>query len=165
MTLADSTHGTRTPAQERGEKPMKAALLTENGADGGKSPAELLEITFVRPIPGFADLVHFVLIPVDGDDSVISELRSLEQPEVRFVGAAPAVFFADYAIEIDQQDCDHLGLTSADDALILTVLTVGAEPVDTTANLLAPIVINVLTRSAVQVILTGSDWSVRAPLG
>ena len=145
---------------------MKAALLTGNGAEGVEPPsAEGFEITFVRPIPGFADLSHFVLIPVDGDDSVISELRSLERPEVRFVVAAPAVFFGDYAIELDQQDCDHLGLTSAADALILTVLTVGAEAAATTANLLAPIVINVLTRAAVQVILTGSDWSVRAPLG
>ena len=124
------------------------------------------EITFVRPIPGFADLQRFVLFRLDGDEaSPISELRSVERPEVRFVVATPGVFFSDYAIELDEQDCESLGLTEAADALILTVLTVGRDAASTTANLLAPIVINAKTRDAVQVILTGSDWPVRAPLG
>lgn len=122
------------------------------------------EITFVQPIPGFPGLRRFILVRLD-DDSDISELRSIERPEVRFVVAAPAIFFSDYAIELDERDCNDLGLSTAEDALILVVLTLGAEAASSTANLLAPVVINVRTRTAAQVILTGSEWSVRVPLG
>jgi flagellar assembly factor FliW len=165
MIFANPTRSARAP-QERGDEPMRAGVLTDQGVNGAElSSDQAPEIFFVRPIPGFADLRRFVLIALDGPDSVISELRSLERPEVRFVVATPAVFFSDYAIELDQQDCDHIGLTDAEDALILTVLTVGADVTSSTANLLAPIVINIRTRAALQVILTGSDWPVRAPLG
>ena len=149
MSLANPQRTTGIPAQERGDESMLAQS----------------EITFIRPIPGFAGLKRFVLVRLDGADSVISELRSLERPEVRFVVASPAAFFSDYAIELGEQDCDSLGLLDAEEALILTVLTVGHDAASSTANLLAPVVINTRTRDAAQVILTGSEWSVRAPLG
>jgi flagellar assembly factor FliW len=123
------------------------------------------EITFVRPIPGFTDLKKFVLVRLDDAEAAISELRSLERPEVRFVVAAPSVFFADYSVELDDDECDHLGLHDVEDALVLTVLTVGEDAAHSTANLLAPVVINTRTRDAAQVILSGSDWPVRASLG
>jgi flagellar assembly factor FliW len=131
---------------------------------GEELSSDLPEITFIRPIPGFAGLKRFVLSR-DGQDNPISELRSLERPEIRFLVAVPGLFFSDYSIELDDQDCDNLGLDTATDALILTVLTLGKDVASTTANLLAPMVINSRTRDAAQVILTGSDWPVRAPLG
>jgi flagellar assembly factor FliW len=42
------------------------------------------------------------------------------------------------------------------------LLTLGREPASTTANLLAPVVVNARTRAAAQVILSGTDWPVRA---
>jgi flagellar assembly factor FliW len=97
-------------------------------------------------------------------DSPLYELRSLERADVRFMVAAPGAFFSDYDIELDDQECGELGLTTAEDALVVVMLTVGRDAASTTANLLAPIVINAHTRAAAQVILTGSDWPVRAPL-
>jgi flagellar assembly factor FliW len=99
------------------------------------------------------------------DGSPLYELRSLEQPDVRFVVAVPSAFFSDYEIELDDHECGDLGLTDSADALVLVMLTVGADAKSTTANLLAPVVINAQTRAAAQVILTGSDWPVRVPLG
>jgi flagellar assembly factor FliW len=140
---------------------MRTALKTNGGADAA---ADLSVITFTQPIPGFPSLKRFVLVRMD-DESVISELRSLERAEVRFVVATPGVFFSDYGIEIDDQQCADLGLSDAEDVLVLVMLTVGDDAASTTANLLAPVVINVRTRAAAQIILTGSDWPVRAPLG
>jgi len=48
------------------------------------------------------------------------------------------------------------------DALVLVLLTMGGDDAATTANLLAPVVVNARTRKAAQVILSGSDWPVRA---
>ena len=100
----------------------------------------------------------------DGE-SPMYELRSLEQPEVRFIVVVPGAYFSDYEIELDDHECGDLGLTDSADALVLVMLTVGRDAASTTANLLAPVVINARTRVAAQVILTGSDWPVRAPLG
>jgi flagellar assembly factor FliW len=98
-------------------------------------------------------------------ESPLYELRSLEQADVRFMVALPEAFFSGYEIELGDQECEDLGLTDAADALVLVMLTVGRDAAGTSANLLAPIVINARTRVAAQVILTGSDWPVRAPLG
>jgi flagellar assembly factor FliW len=45
---------------------------------------------------------------------------------------------------------------------VLVVVTVDPDVGGATANLLAPIVVNARTRQAAQVILSGSDWPVRA---
>ena len=128
--------------------------------------AELPEIRFVRPVPGFPGLTRFVLVRLgddaDDDTAVLYELRSLERPEVCFMVAVPAAFFPDYDVELDAQSCEDLGLSDAGDALVLVVLTIGSDPSATTANLLAPVVVNARTRAAAQVILSGSEWSVRA---
>lgn len=124
----------------------------------------LPEIRFVRHIPGFPGLSRYALVDLgDGDgEPVLFELRSIEQPEIRFMVAVPGAFFPDYEVELDAASCEELGLTDAADALVLVVLTVGPDLTGSTANLLAPVVVNARTRAAAQVILSGSDWPVRA---
>jgi flagellar assembly factor FliW len=128
---------------------------------------EVPALSFVRPLPGFAELRRFVLVELpgeDGGDPVLFELRSLEEPGVRFLAAVPTAFFPDYAFELDETDCAELGLQDEFDALVLVLLTIGADAGSTTANLLAPVVVNARTRAAAQVILSGTDWPVRAPV-
>ena len=172
--------------------PGSAAPVSQPGAGGGQpaepaEPAGMPELSFVHPMPGFAGLRRFVLVRLeapepaaevdetadpDGDagtapaaDSPLYELRSLARPDVRFLVAVPGAYFSDYDIELDDRECADLGLTDPADALVLVMVTVGRDAANTTANLLAPVVINARTRVAAQVILTGSDWAVRAPLG
>jgi len=153
---------------------MTVVAGSQPGSSGSASvehvaEAELPEIRFVRPVPGFPGLTRFVLVRL-GDDAdaaaddtaELYELRSLERPEVCFMVAVPAAFFPDYDVELDAHACEDLGLSDADDALVLVVLTIGSDPSATTANLLAPVVVNARTRAAAQVILSGSEWSVRA---
>ncbi len=123
---------------------------------------QLPELSFVRPLPGFGDLRRFVLVELPAGEGALFELRSLEEPAVRFVAAVPTAFFPDYAFDLDEGDCDQLGLTDETDALVLVLLTMGGDAAATTANLLAPVVVNARTRRAAQVILSGSDWPVRA---
>jgi flagellar assembly factor FliW len=139
----------------------------------------LPELSFVHPLPGFPGLRRYVLVRLpgdegaevvtapdaavgDGDGPVLYELRSVEQPDLRFLVGVPRAFFPDYTIELDDQSCDDLGLHEPADALVLVILSAGQDPTATTANLLAPVVINANTRSAAQVILSGTEWPVRA---
>jgi flagellar assembly factor FliW len=135
------------------------------GQEGVLVSHDVPEIELVRPLPGFPDLSRYVLVRLGSDDSeqaCVYELRSVERPQVRFVVAAPTAFFPDYAFELDEMWRASLGLADASEALVLVLLTIGDDAASTTANLLAPVVINARTRSAAQVILSGTDWPVRA---
>jgi flagellar assembly factor FliW len=134
---------------------------------------EVPVITFATPLPGFPGLGSFLLVDVGAEpsadsspgpaaDPVLYELRSVEQPEIRFLVAVPQAFFPEYAVDLDESACLELDLNDAGDALVLVILTVGVDPAPTTANLMAPVVINARTRAAAQVILSGADWPVRA---
>ena len=137
----------------------------ESGEGGEPVGDDLPELHFVRPLPGFPELDKFVLVRLGDDvDGVLFELRSLADPQMRFLVGMPTAFFPDYVVELDEAACSDLGLDSESDALLLVVLTVGTEGAPTTANLLAPVVINARTRSAAQVILSGTDWPVRAAI-
>ena len=134
-------------------------LMTETTtAPDGAVP----ELTFAGGLAGFPDSERYALVEVP-DAPPMCLLTSLDEPGVQFVVVPPAVFFPDYAPAIDDESAERLGLTDADDALLLVVLTVGARVEDSTANLLAPVVVNRTTRRAAQVVVT-DDWPLRAPL-
>jgi flagellar assembly factor FliW len=125
--------------------------------------AEFPSLDFVHPIPGFPDHRRFVLVQLD-DKGLLCALRSLDDPALRFLVVSPATFFPDYAPELDAETQEMLGIADAEDALVLLVVTPGASAADATANLLAPVIVATRTRRAAQVVLTGSDLPVRAPL-
>ncbi|SDD35962.1 flagellar assembly factor FliW [Nocardioides lianchengensis] len=125
--------------------------------------ADLPVIELVHPMPGFPDRSRFALVSLD-EDGVLCALRSLEEPDLRFLVVPPGPFFPDYAPEVDDSVVSDLGIDSADDALVLLVLRAGTSLAETTANLLAPVVVNRRTRRAAQVILDDPSLSVSAPL-
>ncbi|MGN6090506.1 MAG: flagellar assembly protein FliW [Actinomycetales bacterium] len=135
---------------------MTALLATPSGTDAD------LVFDFPAGIPGFAGLSRYLLHTVD-DAGVLFTLRSVEEPDVRLLVVPPVYFFPDYAPEIDDASVSLLGLLSAEEADLFVVVTAGTSLADSTANLLAPIVINRRTRVAAQVILT-DDLPLRAPL-
>ena len=98
------------------------------------------------------------------DAGLLYSLTSMDQPELRFLVVPPAPFFTDYTVEVDDESLVALGLPEAEDLLVLVVLTAGETPAQTTANLMAPIVVAQSSRRAVQLILGGSGLPVRAPL-
>jgi flagellar assembly factor FliW len=128
-------------------------------------PSDLPTIEFASPMPGFPEYRRFVLVRMD-EEGLMYELASFDDPRLRFVVVPPAVFFPDYAPEISEETLEALGVAAdhLDRVLILLVVTLGATPAEATANLLAPILIDQISRRAVQVILTGSELPVRAEL-
>ena len=123
---------------------------------------ELLELTLVGGLVGFPCTERYALVEVSST-SPLFRLCSLEAPGLDFLVVPPAVVFPDYAPEIDDASAARLDLTDAEDALLLVVLTVGADVTVATANLMAPIVVHARTRQAAQVIVEGTH-PLRAPL-
>lgn len=116
-------------------------------------------------LPGFPDARRFVLMAWGEEGSPFSLLRSLDHESLEFLVAAPVVLFPDYAPELDDVDAGALGLLSAEDALVLVIVTVGEHAEDATANLLAPIIVNIHTLVAAQIALpTAPVEDLRRPL-
>jgi flagellar assembly factor FliW len=124
---------------------------------------EIPVIELVQPMPGFPDHSKFALVQLD-EDGVLCSLTSLDEPGLRFLVVPPVRFFPDYAPEVDDEAVADLGIRSADDVLVLCVLTAGSSLSDTTANLAAPVLVNTATRRALQVILDDPKLSVATPL-
>jgi len=123
---------------------------------------EIPVIDMVEAMPGFPDRTRFALVRLD-DDGVLCALRSIEEPDLRFLVVQPAAFFPDYAPEIDDETVASLGISASEDVLVLVVVNPGDSATTATANLLAPVLVNTASRRAGQVILS-DDLPVRAPL-
>ena len=126
--------------------------------------ADAAELLFPAGLPGFPDARRFVLVRWGGDDSPFSLLRCVEDPDLEFVVAHPLEFFPDYAPEVDDDTVARLGLQEADDALVLVIVTIPEHVRAATANLAGPVVVNRHTRQAVQAVLAGGEYDLRAPL-
>ena len=121
-------------------------------------------LTFILPLPGFPEAREFSLEPVEDQGGVLSILRSADTENLEFVVALPEAFFPDYEPELDDTTVERLGLQTAEDALVLVILTVAERIEHTTANLMAPVVVNRHTGDAVQALLVSSGYDIRTPL-
>jgi len=127
--------------------------------------SEVPQLHFGGGLPGFPDARRFVLVRLGDELSPFSVLRSLDDGnDLEFVVTHPGLFFPDYEPEIDDDTVGRLELKTADDALLLVIVTV-ADPVATsTVNLLGPIVVNRHTRAAAQAVLGNSGYATREAL-
>lgn len=124
--------------------------------------ADLPVLEMVRPMVGFPEQRRFALARLDGE-GVVCDLRCLDD-ELSFVVVPPAMFFDDYAPEVDDDLVEELGAQSEEDLLVLSVVTLGDDPTQATVNLMAPIIVNHRTRRAAQVLLDDATLPLRAPL-
>lgn len=120
-------------------------------------------LEMVEPLLGFPGRRDYALIRLD-DDGLVCELRSLAEPDLRFVVVPPTAFFADYAPRVEVDTARTLGATSAEDLLVLVLVNTTDSVASATANLRAPVVVNHRTRRAAQVVLADESLSLRTPL-
>lgn len=165
MIATDTRDPAAHPAAEEHRTQMTEPTSgpSENGTSAESVAADLPVIELVHPMPGFPAHRRFALVRLD-DDGVLCALRSLDDPELRFLVVPPHAFFPEYAPVIDDATASELGVTRAEDVLLLSVLTAGPSLADTTANLLAPVLVNTHTQRACQVVLDDPALSTHTPL-
>lgn len=127
----------------------------------GKIEMESKEVlTFEHGIPGFGEEKQFVLLPLP-ENEWFHILQSVKTSQLGFVVTDPFVFFKDYDFELDQSSVESLGKPSEKDVLVLSILTVRETLKESTANLQAPIILNLENRKGKQVILTNSHYQTK----
>jgi len=116
-------------------------------------------IDMAVPMPGFPAHRQFVLVRLN-DDGLLYAFTSIDDPELRFLVAPPEPFFPDYAPEVESEVFAALNTKDPDRLLVMVVITAGVN--ETTANLLAPIIVDRDSHRAIQVVLNGTNMPVRA---
>ena len=120
-------------------------------------------LSFPWGLPGFAELRQFLVLTVPGQDGYIW-LQSLDEVKVALPLCDPWSLFDDYDAPLPHYARQSLGIEAADDFCILCVCVVGDRAAEMSINLLAPVVINLKSRTGRQIALENQRYSVRTPI-
>ena len=91
-------------------------------------------------------------------------MESLEPSGMELLVIDPNVLVPGYSEVVPERTWESLGVTEASKRLVFVVASIGGTPEESTANLLAPILVNYESMTARQVILTDRALPVRHPL-
>lgn len=129
--------------------------------------AELV-LHFPLGLPGFETSRKFVL-RAQPSFAPVSCLQSLDSPDLCFLVVPVGALLVDYSLSVAPDDLRTLGLnedwrpSAQPDVVCLAILTVPQDGL-LTANLLAPVVINLASNLAVQAVRADSVYSHRHPI-
>ena len=118
---------------------------------------------FPRGLFGFEDKHRFFLMEQQGTEGRLRWLQSCDDGQLAFLVTAPHFFWPEYRPTFPEGDLEALGLSKAEDSIMLTILTVPGNLKDATANLRAPLVLNEERRQGAQLICL-EDYSTRQPI-
>jgi flagellar assembly factor FliW len=129
----------------------------------GRIPYELgAAIEFPTGLPGFESRKGFVAIEF-ADTAPLVFLQSTEEPGLCFITLPVLVVDPEYRLQVSAEDLELVGLTAdrqprlGEDILCLVVLSL--RETGPTANLLAPVLVNLHNRRAVQSVAADSGYS------
>ena len=125
-------------------------------------------ITIAGGLLGFPEAEQFALIQT-GEDNYFFWLQSVTQANLAFVVCDPSIFLPEYGvaqIPLREEAREELGLEPQADAVEATQVFAICNRVGDwlTGNLLGPIVVNVASCQAKQIVLTEKKWTTRQPL-
>ena len=113
---------------------------------------------------GFQKLSDYVVVH-SKPGSPYRWLQSVQEPKLAFLMSVPESFVEEYAPEISDSEAKSLDLEPETPHLVLVTTTIPVgEPQLATANLAAPVIINLETRKAKQVILEDEAYTIRYPI-
>ncbi len=132
------------------------------------------EINLVRDLQAFPGAKHFNLGPLHEESSIFARLRCTDTVEISaglgidnlvLLVVSPGAIWPDYSVSIDDATAKLLGLANADEALLLAIVHPREPLTKSTVNLYSPIVVNLRTGEADQIVPSATEeelgWSVR----
>jgi flagellar assembly factor FliW len=136
-------------------------MIIETSRFGQLEVDEQRLIRIEQGILGFPDFTRYALVQT-GQDSGFYWLQAVDTPSLAFVVTDPRLFVADYKVPIKAEELNQIGLTSADGAQVFIIVNKAGDML--TGNLQGPLVVNVATRAAKQLVLSDRRYSTRHPL-
>lgn len=120
-------------------------------------------ITFPSGIPGFEKSKQFVIVAI-ADYTPFEWLVCVDGSRLRFAIINPLVFCPDYAPVMMKEHLEEMEINKPEDILLYTIVTIRENPLESTANLIGPVVINRAKRIGKQIILDDDRYTTQEPL-
>ena len=115
---------------------------------------------FPRGIPAFENMHSWIL--AGSEDNAVKWLQSIEDGDLALPVTSPDAVQSDYNARIPEDELKLIGSLNTSDLALLIVLSIPeGAPWNMTANLRAPILINIKTHKAVQVIALNEEYPIR----
>ena len=122
-----------------------------------------MEILFEKGIPGFESYNYFNINAIESNEKFYS-IVSKEDSNIGFISISPFEIKNDYEIDLDDELVKELDIKEEKDVLVLCLITLGKTLKDSTANLKAPIIINIKNNRGKQLILQDDKYKIKQPL-
>jgi len=121
---------------------------------------ENIVFSFPDGVPAFEDSKRFSIVLTENIQPFVY-LKSLDIDDLGFICIDPFLVRDDYVVNLPAKDMSILELDDPGDAMVLCTVTVDSKPKNTTANLRAPIIINMEKGIGRQVILEDLENAVK----
>jgi len=135
---------------------MKLKIVEEiKHGEKGAQNSHLIDVS--GGLFGFPDIKQMELF-YDQEELPFMWLREEIKEGLAFIVIEPGGIIPDYTVEISDNDVDYLGITGADDTMILNIVTLPNEGNSKiSVNLVGPVIVNRNTLIAKQCIINNHD--------
>lgn len=120
-------------------------------------------IRFPSGLMGFEDHKEFILLEIP-DNPHFKVLQDINEAYIGFLVINPWDFFASYDIVIPNDELKKIEITDKKDFVLYSIVTLGSSFDKSTANLIAPVVINTHRKTGLQYILNDGEYTTKHPL-
>lgn len=122
-------------------------------------------LNFPEGLLGFTDLARFVLLD-DPNDEIFAWLQSCEEPSIAFPILEPELFLENFQLNLTKNDLKTLEASPENKQGLrpFCIITIPEDPTLMTANLKAPIIVNVAQRLGRQCVLQDNKLEIREPI-
>lgn len=118
------------------------------------------DVTFPIGIIGFSDFKKYRMETNRKIDPFF-KLASLDKPGVEFVLLDPWIIKEDYVFEISDTDLKTIDPDRPGDLAVFTIITISRKDSNISANLAAPVVINLKDNKGYQLVLDDRKYPLR----
>ena len=120
-------------------------------------------ITFTGGIPGFEKHKRFVIVPMPQCEP-FSWLVCVDGAHLRFAVINPLVFIPDYSPKLFKEQLRELKVDDLHDLVLYAIVTIGDNPVESTANLAGPVIINKAAKLGKQILIDDDQYTTQDPI-
>ncbi|MBI5682833.1 MAG: flagellar assembly protein FliW [Deltaproteobacteria bacterium] len=121
-------------------------------------------ITFSCGLLGFPDMKRFIVMEYEKDIPFMC-LQAVDEPCIAFIVIDPVLANKDYHIAVKEKEVAALGEPDSENLIVFVIVSISKDtPSKATANLRAPLIVNLSSRTGRQIVLDDEDLSIKYPL-
>lgn len=120
-------------------------------------------VTFPEGLLGLEDYKKFAIFDMPENSKFIC-LQCIDEPVIAFLVVNPWDYFPDYDIQVSDEELATIGIAELEQLIVFSIITIGDNIENATANLLAPVVVNVKNKEAIQIVLNERKFTTKHSL-